>query len=40
MRLADARQGIADAVIERADLLGVVLLIFDVEACTRESVGG
>ena len=31
VRLADARQGIAVAVIERADLLGVVVPLFNFE---------
>jgi hypothetical protein len=35
-----SRQGIAVAVIESTDLLAIALLVFDVEACTRESVGG
>ena len=35
-----SRQGIAVAVIESTDQLAIVLLVFDIEACTRESVGG
>jgi hypothetical protein len=39
VRLADARQGIAVAVIERADLLGVVVPLFNFEPCTRKTGG-
>ena len=40
MRLAGALQGIAVAVIERADLLGVVLPLFNFKPRTWKSGGG